>query len=64
MVELIIGVMKDSPVGGENVKLSGFGTLNVVQRKGRLGRNPQTGERMKLSASTYVTFRPSGLHSF
>ncbi len=64
VVELILGVMKGSLVGGENVKLSGFGTLNVVQRKGRLGRNPQTGERMKLASSKYVTFRPSGLHSF
>ncbi|MCZ6769476.1 MAG: HU family DNA-binding protein [Acidobacteria bacterium] len=64
VVELILGVIKGSLVVGENVKLSGFGSLNVVQRKGRLGRNPQTGERMKLAASKYVTFRPSGLHSF
>ncbi len=34
VVELILGVIKGSLEVGENVKLSGFGTLNVVQRKG------------------------------
>lgn len=64
MVELILGSVKQTLVSGENVKLSGFGTLNVIQRKGRLGRNPQTGERMKLASSRYVTFRPSRLLGF
>ena len=64
MVELILGRVKKTLVSGENVKLSGFGTLNVIQRKGRLGRNPQTGERMKLASSRYVTFRPSRLLGF
>ncbi len=64
MVELILGSVKQTLVSGENVKLSGFGTLNVIQRKGRLGRNPQTGERMELASSRYVTFRPSRLLGF
>ena len=64
MVEMILGSVKKTLVSGENVKLSGFGTLNVIQRKGRLGRNPQTGERMKLASSRYVTFRPSRLLGF
>ena len=64
MVELIVGSVKKTLVSGENVKLSGFGTLNVIQRKGRLGRNPQTGERMELASSRYVTFRPSRLLGF
>ena len=64
LVELILGSVKKSLVNGESVKLSGFGTLNVIQRKGRLGRNPQTGERMELASSRYVTFRPSRLLSF
>ena len=64
LVELILGSVKKSLVSGDNVKLSGFGTLNVIQRKGRLGRNPQTGERMTLASSRYVTFRPSRLLRF
>ena len=51
-------------VQGENVKMSGFGSLNVIQRKGRLGRNPQTGDRIELMSSKYVTFRPSRLLEF
>jgi nucleoid DNA-binding protein len=41
------------------LKLSGFGSFNVINRKGRLGRNPQTGDRLQLPPSKYVTFRPS-----
>lgn len=61
VVESIIDSMKDRLGTGENVKLTGFGTFNVIDRKGRLGRNPQTGERMQLGPSKYVTFRPSRL---
>ena len=64
LVEFILVQMKETLVQGENVKLSGFGSLNVIQRKGRLGRNPQTGDRIKLMPSKYVTFRPSRLLEF
>lgn len=59
LVEMMIDRIKASLAQGENVKLSGFGSLNVVPRKGRLGRNPQTGDRIQLKPSKYVTFRPS-----
>ena len=61
VVELILDSMKTRLVEGENVKLTGFGTFNVIERKGRLGRNPQTGDRIQLEPSRYVTFRPSRL---
>ena len=64
LVEFILVQMKETLVQGENVKLSGFGSLNVIQRKGRLGRNPQTGDRIKVTPSKYVTFRPSRLLEF
>ena len=64
LVEFIIHTIKNSLICGENVKLTGFGSLNVIQRKGRLGRNPQTGERMSLTPSRYVTFKPSNLLNF
>lgn len=64
LVEFILVQMKEILVQGENVKLSGFGSLNVIQRKGRLGRNPQTGDQIKLTPSKYVTFRPSRLLEF
>ncbi len=37
--------------------LPGFGKLVKVQRKARMGRNPQTGEAIKIPAKTVVKFR-------
>jgi DNA-binding protein HU-beta len=37
----------------------GFGTFNVKNRKARKGRNPQTGEELKIKASKSVGFKPS-----
>jgi integration host factor subunit alpha len=61
IVESLLELIKESLAKGENVKLTGFGTFNVIRRKSRNGRNPQTGERLLLPANQYVTFRPSRL---
>ena len=37
----------------------GFGTFTVRKRKARMGRNPQTGEIIKINASKTVGFKPS-----
>jgi len=37
----------------------GFGTFKVRRRKAREGRNPQTGEKIKIKASKTVSFKPS-----
>lgn len=59
IVEGIIDQIKTRLVSGEAVKLSGFGSMKVVHRKQRVGRNPQTGEAITLRPRRYVTFRPS-----
>ena len=41
------------------VQLIGFGTFKTVTRKARTGRNPKTGEAMKIKASKTVRFSPS-----
>lgn len=41
------------------VTLVGFGTFKNVYRKTRMGRNPQTGEEMKIKGRNVVTFKPS-----
>ena len=41
----------------DDVKLIGFGTFTKMKRKARNGRNPQTGEQIKLSARNTVKFR-------
>ena len=40
------------------VTLVGFGTFTKVRRKARKGRNPQTGETIKIKASNSVRFKP------
>jgi DNA-binding protein HU-beta len=40
------------------VTLVGFGTFSKVQRKARMGRNPQTGATIKIKASNTVRFKP------
>ncbi len=59
IVDLIFDRIKTTLSNGDNVKLSGFGSLNVIHRQGRVGRNPQTGDRLQLDPSRYITFRPS-----
>ena len=43
---------------GGKVTLVGFGTFSKVRRKARKGRNPQTGEPIKIKATNVVKFRP------
>jgi DNA-binding protein HU-beta len=40
------------------VTLVGFGTFSKVRRKARKGRNPQTGDPIKIKACNVVKFRP------
>ena len=41
---------------GEKVQLIGFGTFEVKERAARTGRNPATGETIKIAASKYPAF--------
>ena len=43
---------------GDDVTLVGFGTFTRSKRKARTGRNPQTGEAIKIPACTVPKFRP------
>ena len=43
---------------GEKIQLVGFGTFEVAERSAREGRNPQTGETMKIAASKAPKFKP------
>ena len=44
---------------GVRVRISGLGILQVRKRPARLGRNPATGEQIKIKASKKVAFRPA-----
>lgn len=43
----------------KKVQIIGFGTFSVKKRNARMGRNPKTGEAMKIAASKSVGFKPS-----
>ena len=43
---------------GETVTIVGFGTFSVRERAARAGRNPQTGESIKIAASKSPAFKP------
>jgi DNA-binding protein HU-beta len=44
---------------GDKVALVGFGTFSVSSRKARTGRNPRTGEEIKIKAKKVAKFKPS-----
>lgn len=44
--------------GGDDVRLVGFGTFGVRERAERTGKNPRTGELVKIPAATIPTFKP------
>lgn len=59
LVEMVFTNLKDVLVRGDKVKISGFGNFVVREKNERVGRNPQTGEQIKISARRVLTFRPS-----
>lgn len=54
-----IDVVMESLASGEKVGLVGFGTFEVSERAEREGRNPQTKEKIMLSASKSPKFKPA-----
>ena len=54
----IDGVTKSLKKKNGKVTLVGFGTFSKSRRKARKGRNPQTGEPIKIKATNVVKFRP------
>jgi DNA-binding protein HU-beta len=53
MLNSIAGALKD----GDEVRLPGFGTFSVAQRKASKGRNPRTGEPIQIPASKLPKFK-------
>ncbi len=43
---------------GDKITFVGFGTFMTSKRAARMGRNPQTGDKMKIKASKVAKFRP------
>ncbi len=57
-LDAFIDVVSKNIKKKEGVKLVGFGTFAVTNRKARVGRNPQTGEEIQIPARRVPVFRP------
>ena len=57
LVEDFFQGIRESLINNEEVKLSGFGNFELIDKKSRPGRNPKTGEEVTISARRVVTFK-------
>ena len=57
-VDEIVNSIKKSLKKGDDVRLVGFGTFSVAKRAATTGRNPRTGEPIKIPASKQPKFKP------
>jgi nucleoid DNA-binding protein len=56
--EKLFSIIASTLKNGEPIAISGFGSFKPVKRAARKGRNPQTGEEIRIPASTAVKFTP------
>ena len=59
MLTQVIEMIAKSLKKGDKIRLTGLGILQVRKRAARMGRNPQTGEPIKIKASKKIAFRPA-----
>jgi DNA-binding protein HU-beta len=55
----LVGLITKNLKKGNRLRLAGLGILQVRKRAARMGRNPATGEAIKIKASKKVAFRPA-----
>lgn len=53
------GIIASELDGKREVRIAGFGTFYTSKSKARMGRNPATGQPMKIAAKTHAKFRPA-----
>lgn len=59
IVDLVFEMMKETLGKGEKIKISGFGNFVLRDKRQRPGRNPQTGDPIKISERRVLTFKAS-----
>ena len=57
IVEMFYAEISEALEKNDNVKISGFGNFELIDKKARPGRNPKTGENVTISERKVVTFR-------
>jgi DNA-binding protein HU-beta len=58
-LETMFGLITKHLKKGDRIRLSGIGIMEVRKRPARMGRNPATGEAIKIKASKKIAFRAS-----
>ena len=56
-LDAVLDAITGTLMRGDKVTLPGFGTFSVSRRAARSGRNPQTGETIKIKARTVAKFK-------
>ena len=57
VIDTLFSKIEDTLNNGEKVVVSGFGVFSVLNSPERIGRNPRTGESVKIAARRSVKFR-------
>jgi DNA-binding protein HU-beta len=57
-VDAVVSAVAKALKAGDSVTLVGFGTFSVRKRAARTGRNPRTGQAIKIAASATPVFKP------
>lgn len=58
MLDTVIDTIQTTVKKGDTVALVGFGTFKSAKRAARSGKNPRTGEKLKIAATTLPKFTP------
>ena len=58
-IEIFLGTIKKTLKKRDKIFISGFGTFSIVKRKAKIGRNPKTGESVKIAAKFTPKFKPA-----
>ena len=59
IVETIFESIIEALQKGDKIEIRGFGSFRTRQRRGRVGRNPKTGEKVEVPAKKIPFFKPS-----
>jgi len=59
VVDIVFETIKGTLEVGDEVKISGFGNFSVRHKRERKGRNPQTGEEIRISERKVMAFKAS-----
>jgi len=58
VVQMTFDIIIDVLAKGEKIELRNFGVFKTKSRKGRMGRNPRTGQQVPVKAKRVAVFKP------